>query len=67
MTKRERKKIAEAMDVLQEAESAVGESGPTIDEMNAEWAQGRHYGDDAFYDTCQHVWRLLETTTKGAI
>jgi hypothetical protein len=53
--------IRQAMGVLEEMPTgAIGETGPTIEEMIVEWEKGSCYGNDATYDTCQHVWRLLE-------
>lgn len=31
-----------------------------MEEMQEVWENGGTYGDDAYYDTCQHAWRLLE-------
>lgn len=55
------RQILEAMDVLSQAScGAIGPDGATMEEMEEAWEAGGTYGDDAYYDTCQHVWRLLE-------
>lgn len=55
------RQILEAMDVLSQAScGAIGPDGATMEEMEEVWEAGGTYGDDAYYDTCQHVWRLLE-------
>ena len=53
-------KVREAMEVLTAANSGVGPKGATMDDLMEAWAGGHPYGDDAHYDTCQHVYRLLE-------
>lgn len=55
------RQIHEAMDVLSQAScGAIGPDGATMEEMEEVWEAGGTYGDDAYYDTCQHAWRLLE-------
>lgn len=55
------RQILEAMDVLSQAScGAIGPDGATMEEMEEAWEAGGTYGDDAYYDTCQHAWRLLE-------
>ncbi|NCC85683.1 MAG: hypothetical protein EOM03_16405 [Clostridia bacterium] len=55
------RQILEAMDVLSQAScGSIGPDGATMEEMEEAWEAGGTYGDDAYYDTCQHVWRLLE-------
>ena len=56
------RQIQEAMAVLSQAScGAIGPNGATMEEMQEVWENGGTYGDDAYYDTCQHAWRLLET------
>jgi len=56
-----RELIAEAMRVLSDAScGGVGAEGPTLDEMKEIWDTGKTVGEDAYYDTCQHAYRLLE-------
>ena len=56
------RQIESAMSVLSQAScGTIGPRGATLEEMEEEWNAGRTYGDDAYYDTCQHAWRLLET------
>ena len=55
------RQILEAMDVLSQAScGAIGPDGATMEEMEEAWEAGGTYDDDAYYDTCQHAWRLLE-------
>lgn len=55
------RQIESAMSVLSQAScGTIGPRGATLEEMEEEWNAGRTYGDDAYYDTCQHAWRLLE-------
>jgi len=54
-------KIREAIEVLEQAAcGAVGSNGATMDDLRAAWNNGRMYEDDAYYNTCQHAYRLLE-------
>ena len=55
------RQIESAMEVLSQAScGAIGPTGATLEEMEESWNAGRTYGDDSYYDTCQHAWRLLE-------
>lgn len=55
------RQIESAMEVLSQAScGAIGPTGATLEEMEESWNAGRTYGDDCYYDTCQHAWRLLE-------
>jgi hypothetical protein len=54
-------KIKEAMGVLEQAAcGAVGSNGATMDDLREAWSQGSLYIDDAYYNTCQHTYRILE-------
>lgn len=66
MTDKEREKITRAMEVLEAASvGGIGSGGPTIQEMEQDWWQyGQMSENDAYYDTCQHAWRLLEEVTQ---
>lgn len=66
MTAREKEIVDEAVGILEDAScGGIGEHGPTLDEMVQEWWEsGRTVEDDAYYDTCQHVWRVLEKLIK---
>ena len=58
-------KIEDAMLVLENAAcGGVGPDDATMDELRQAWDEGRIYGDDAFSDTCQHAYRLLEQALK---
>ena len=55
------RQIQDAMKVLEQAScGAIGKNGATLEEMEQVWNKGGIYGEDAYYDTCQHAWRLLE-------
>ena len=60
-------KIKEAMEALEQAAcGAVGSNGATMADLRAAWNQGSLYGDDAYYNTCQHAYRLLEEAVSMA-
>jgi hypothetical protein len=52
-------KLREAMAVLSSYESAVGAEGPTMEELEACWEDGKPFDDDASYDAMQHCWLMM--------
>lgn len=66
MNKREKAIVKGAMAVLEEAMCGdVGSDGPSLDQMDEKcWAKGKLVNDNAYYDTTQHVWRILEKLLK---
>jgi hypothetical protein len=61
MTTQEREGVAQAMSVLCDATcGGIGPDGMTLQELQTQWDQGKTAENDSMYDTCQHVYRLLE-------
>jgi hypothetical protein len=61
-----REHIEAAMKVLVDAScGGVGAEGPTLSEMEEIWDSGNPAGGDAYYDTCQHAYRLLEQALEN--
>ena len=45
---------------MQASCGAIGPNGATMDELQEAWNDGHPYGEDSYYDTCQHAYRILE-------
>ena len=66
MNKREKAIVKGAMDILEESLCGdVGADGLTLNEMDEKfWSKGKAVHDNPYYDTAQHVWRVLEKLVK---
>lgn len=61
------RQIEMAMEVLSQAScGGVGSEGATMEQLQDAWNQGEHYAHDAYYDSCQHAYRLLENARSAA-
>jgi hypothetical protein len=61
MTAKEREIIEEVMYILENASvGGIGKEGLTQKELDDVHKEGHCAEDDAYLDTCQTAWRLLE-------
>lgn len=60
MTAKEKAIVKLAMEVLEQASvGGVGPDGDSLEELEEQWDKGKCAGNDAYYETCQHAWLLL--------